>query len=102
MYLEKINGPDRKFISVPYEPADQEIVPLLSPAATYTEIKDWIRENYNGMNVSSLYVAQIKTKLGLEKRENYNKPKNPNAKVPVCPPEKEKAIMAALKHFKMI
>ncbi|MFQ9933478.1 MAG: hypothetical protein ACLRVQ_03490 [Lachnospiraceae bacterium] len=35
-------------------------------------------------------------------RDNYNKSKNPDAKVPQCPPEKEKYIVEALKHFQMI
>jgi len=33
--------------------------------------------------------------------KNYNTSKK-GAKVPVCPPEKEKAIKDALKHFKMV
>lgn len=35
-------------------------------------------------------------------RENYNKPKSENAKQPMCPKEKEDAIVEALKYFKMI
>ena len=48
------------------------------------------RKGY-GLKVSSLYVAQIKDKLGIEKRENYNKGQN-KAKVQHCLPEKEEAI----------
>lgn len=33
---------------------------------------------------------------------NYNKPKSKNSRQPRCPPEKEKTIMEALKHFGMI
>ena len=51
--------------------------------------------------MSSLYVAQIKDKCGIEKRLNYNVGDN-KSRVPKCPPEKEKAIMAAFKHFSMI
>ena len=54
------------------------------------------------LKVSSLYVAQVKQKHGIVERECYNKPKSENAKQPKCPPEKEAAIEAALKHFKMI
>ena len=36
------------------------------------------------------------------KRENYKKPKSDDARQPQCPPEKEKAIKEALKHFGMI
>ena len=32
----------------------------------------------------------------------YNKPKSEEAKQPQCPPDKEEAIRAALKHFGMI
>lgn len=74
----------------------------LKGKATYVQIKEWIQEHYNGMNVSSLYIAQIKDKHGLDKRENYNKSSKPNAKVPQCPPDKEEAIEAALRHFRMI
>ena len=44
----------------------------------------------------------LKQKYGIIERENYNKPKSENAKQPQCPPEKEKAITEALKHFGMI
>lgn len=39
---------------------------------------------------------------GLEVGQNYNLSKSENPKVPKCPPEKEAAIMDALKHFQMI
>lgn len=54
------------------------------------------------MNVSSLYIAQVKQKHGIIERENYNKPKSEDARQPQCPPEKEKAITEALKHFNML
>lgn len=69
--------------------------------ATYEEIKTYVLEKF-GLKVSSLYISQIKRKCGLEVGENYNLAKSENAKVPTCPPEKEKAIMAALEHFQMI
>ena len=69
--------------------------------ATYQEIKDYIFEKH-GMKVSSLYIAQVKEKLGIKERENYNPPKNSDSKQPQCPEEKEKMIVEALKHFKMI
>ena len=55
-----------------------------------------------GLKVSSLYISQVKRKCGLEVGEHYNFPKSEDAKQPQCPPEKEKAIMAALRHFQMI
>ena len=69
--------------------------------ATYQEIKDYVLE-HSGLKVSSLYIAQVKQKCGIIERENYNKPKSENAKQPQCPPDKEKAIKEALKHFGMI
>lgn len=69
--------------------------------ATYEEIKAYVLE-HNGLKVSHLYIAQVKQKHGIIERENYNKPKSENAKQPQCPPEKERAITEALKHFGMI
>ena len=69
--------------------------------ATYEEIKAYVLE-HTGLKVSYLYIAQVKQKYGIIERENYNKPKSENAKQPQCPPEKEKAITEALRHFGMI
>ncbi len=69
--------------------------------ATYQEIKGYVLE-HSGLKVSSLYIAQVKQKSGIIERENYNKPKSEDAKQPQCPPDKEKAIKEALKHFGMI
>lgn len=69
--------------------------------ATCQKTKDYILE-HTGMRVSSLYIAQVKQKCGIIERENYNKPKSEDAKQPQCPPEKETAIMEALRHFEMI
>ena len=69
--------------------------------ATYDEIKAYVLEKF-GLKVSSLYISQVKRKCGLEVGENYNLAKSENAKVPTCPPEKEKAIIAALEHFRML
>ena len=69
--------------------------------ATYEEIREYVFE-HTGLKVSHLYIAQVKQEYGIIERENYNKPKSENAKQPQCPPEKEKAITEALKHFGMI
>ena len=69
--------------------------------ATYEEIKAYVLEKF-GLNVSHLYISQVKRKCGLEVGPNYNLPKSEGQRVPQCPPEKEKAIMAALEHFQMI
>ena len=68
--------------------------------ATYPVIKQYILDNY-GFKVPSLYIAQVKRKYGLEVRENYNKPWSDNSRpAPNVPPEKEQAIVEALRHFK--
>ncbi|WP_064611964.1 23S rRNA (uracil(1939)-C(5))-methyltransferase RlmD [Streptobacillus moniliformis] len=69
--------------------------------ATYAQIKEYILEKFN-LKVSTLYIAQIKKKCGIELREHYNKSKKEKQVIPQCTPEKEEAIMDALKHFKMI
>ena len=69
--------------------------------ATYDEIKAYVLE-HTSLKVSNLYIAQVKHKCGIIERENYNKAKSEDAKQPQCPPEKEKAIMEALRHFGMI
>ena len=54
---------------------DVAILPkTIRTTATYPEIKAYIKEKY-GLCVSSLNIAQVKEKHGLEKRENYNKGK---------------------------
>lgn len=69
--------------------------------ATYEEIKEYVLDKHH-LKVSSLYISQIKRKCGLEVGQNYNLSKSENPKVPKCPPEKEAAIMDALRHFQMI
>ena len=69
--------------------------------ATYPQIKEYVLE-HSGLKVSNLYIAQVKQKCGIIERENYNKPKSEDTKQPQCPPEKEKAIVEALKHFGVI
>ena len=79
----------------------EEMVQDKRGLATYEQIKDYVLE-HSGLKVSSLYIAQVKQKCGIIERENYNKPKSDDARQPQCPPEKEKAIKEALKHFGMI
>ncbi len=69
--------------------------------ATYQEIKAYVKEQ-TGLSVSSLYIAQVKQKYGIIERENYNQSKSEDTRQPQCPPEKEKAIVEALRHFGMI
>ena len=69
--------------------------------ATYEQIKEYVLEKH-GLKVSSLYISQVKRKCGLDVGQNYNLSKKEDAKVPQCPPEKEAAIMEALKHFQRL
>ena len=69
--------------------------------ATYKEIHDYVLEKY-GLKVSNLYISQVKRKCGIEVGVNYNLPKSEDSRQPQSPEEKEKAIVEALKHFKMI
>ena len=97
--------------------------------ATYEEIKAYVLEN-SGLQVSSLYIAQVKREYGIIERENYNickatrrmdcvqsnsttamnlenvnsqgQSKSENSQQPQCPDEKKKAIKEALIHFDMI
>lgn len=66
----------------------------------YGNIKKWIKEKY-GFNVTNLYIGQIKDKVGMEKRKNYNIGSG-ESRVPTCRQEKEEAIIEAFKHFGLI
>ena len=82
---------------------DLENLPLVKEEtkATYQEIKDYIYNKYN-VKVSTLNIAQTKTKYGIIERECYNKPKDDDSRQPKCTREKEEMIIDALKHFKML
>lgn len=69
--------------------------------ATYSEIQEYVRKEY-GMKVSSLYIAQVKRKYGLDVGKAYNKPGQNKSRVPKCPKDKEQAILEALKHYRML
>ncbi len=66
------------------------------------EIKKYVAEQNDRMKVSSLNIAQVKRKCGLEMAENFNLPKSEDAGQLQCPKEKEDAIVKALKALKMI
>lgn len=69
--------------------------------ATYEEIKEYVLE-HSGLKVSNLYIAQVKRKCGIIERGNYNLPKSEDSRQPKCPLEKERAIIEALRYFRMI
>ena len=97
--------------------------------ATYDEIKKYVSEHNAGMKVPNLYISQVKRKCGIEVAKNLrvatrrmdclqgnsttaatdlelvpspNLPKNEDSRQPQCPEDKERAIVEALEHFKMI
>ncbi len=96
--LSKLNAKQHIEVEVKMDELD---LTAAESKATYEEIREYVLE-HTGLKVSHLYIAQVKQKYGIIERENYNKPKSENAKQPQCPPEKEKAIVEALKHFGMI
>ena len=71
-----------------------------SGMATYAEIKAYVEKKHR-LKVSSLYIGQIKDKVGIKERKNYNVSSG-EGRVPICPTEKEEAIMDAFRHFNLI
>ena len=80
--LSKLNVD--KHISVEVELDELELTSAESKA-TYEQIKKYILEKF-GFKVSTLYIAQVKKKCGIELRENYNKSKKEKQVVPQCTP----------------
>ena len=89
-----------KHISVEIELDELDLTSAESKT-TYAQIKEYVWNKF-GLKVPTLYIAQIKKKCGIELREHYNKSKKEKQIIPQCTPEKEEAIMDALRHFKMI
>ena len=91
---------DSKKVKVDFSLEDMDLSEFKGKA-TYDQIKDYVLEQ-TGLKVSSLYIAQIKKKCGLDVGENFNLPKSENARQPQCTPEKEEATMQAFRHFGII
>ena len=91
---------DSKKIRVEFSLEDMDMSEF-QDGATYTQIKDYVLE-HSGLNVSNLYISQIKRKCGIGVGKNYNLPKSEDSRQPQCPPEKEKAIREAFKYFGII
>ena len=91
---------DSKKVRVEFSLEDMDMSGF-QKGATYEQIKAYVLK-HTGLKVSSLYISQVKRKCGLDVGQNYNLSKKEDAKVPQCPPEKEAAIMEALKHFHMV
>ena len=91
---------DNRKVKVDFSLEDMDLSEFKGKA-TYEQIKAYVLEQ-TGLEVSSLYIAQIKKKCGLDVGENFNLPKSENTRLPQCTPEKEEAIMQAFRHFGII
>ena len=125
--LSQLKQKPDDYINVTIEFDDMDITSA-ETKATYDEIKKYVAEHNAGMNVSNLYISQVKRKCGIEVAKNLrvatrrmdclqgnsttaatdlelvpspNLPKNEDSRQPQCPEDKESAIVEALKHFKM-
>jgi len=96
--LSKLQG--REHIEIEVKMDEMDLTSAESKA-TYEEIREYVLK-HTGLKVSPLYIAQVKQKYGIIERDNYNKPKSEDVRQPQCPPDKERAITEALKHFGMI
>lgn len=99
--LSQLKQKPDDYINVTIELDDVDITSA-ETRATYDEIKKYVAEHNAGMEVSNLYISQVKRKCGIEVGKNYNLSKNEDSRQPQCPEDKESAIVEALKHFKMI
>ena len=99
--LSQLKQKPDDYINVTIELDDVDITSAQTKA-TYDEIKKYVAEHNAGMKVSDLYISQVKRKCGIEVGKNYNLPKNEDSRQPQCPEDKERAIVEALEHFKMI
>ena len=99
--LSQLKQKPDDYINVTIELDDVDITSA-ETKATYDEIKKYVAEHNAGMKVSNLYISQVKKKCGIEVGKNYNLPKNEDSRQPQCPEDKERAIVEALEHFKMI
>lgn len=87
-------------VKVDFSLEDMDLTELRGKA-TYAQVKEYIINEF-GLKVSSLYIAQVKKKCGIETGENHNLPKSEDARQPQVTPEKEEAIMKAFRHFGVI
>ena len=126
--LSQLKQKPDDYINVTIELDDVDITSA-ETKATYDEIKKYVAEHNAGMKVSNLYISQVKRKCGIEVGKNLrvatrrmdclqgnsttaatdlelvpspNLPKNEDSRQPQCPEDKERAIVEALEHFKMI
>lgn len=67
--------------------------------ATYKEIQDWVKKEY-GFVPKTCWIADMKEKTGLPVRKSHKR--KSAERIYPCPEEKETAISAAFRHFRMI
>jgi len=96
--LSKLDSKNHISVELPIDDID---LTSAESKATYKEIQNYVLEKF-GFKVSTLYIAQVKRKYGLDVKEHYNMSKNEKQKIPKCPIEKEEAILDTLKYFNMI
>lgn len=77
MLLSKLDSKNHISVELPIDDMD---LTSAESKGTYENIKEYILGKY-GFKVSTLYIAQIKRKCGLELGENYNKSKK---KIATC------------------
>jgi 23S rRNA (uracil1939-C5)-methyltransferase len=63
---------------------------------------DRIEVNLDLDVLDATYISQVKRKCEIEVGQNYNLAKSEDARQPQCPEEKEKVIMEALEHFRLV
>lgn len=66
---------------------------------TYEKIREYILEKHR-LKISTLCIAQIKDKCGLQKQLKFES--TGGNKVPQCTPKREEVIMEAFRHFGII
>ena len=96
--LSKLDSKNHISVELPMDDMDLTSTEIKD---TYEQIQNHVLQKYD-FKVSTLYIAQVKRKYGLEVREQYNIKKNVNQRIPQCSIEKEETILDALKHFKII
>ena len=80
LLLTKLNVDRHVEVEVSMDELD---VTAAESKATYNEIREHVWEHHQ-LRVSNLYIAQVKEKCGIKKRENYNKPKSNYNRQPRC------------------
>ena len=77
--LSQLKQKPDDYINVTIELDDVDITSA-ETKATYDEIKKYVAEHNAGMEVSNLYISQVKRKCGIEVGKNYNLPKNEDSR----------------------